>query len=94
MDISLKVKNSRWVSKLDVGVRMTLTIPDYLVLLEENADREAEARVVDIRGRVDHFSHGSDAGGGALDTGKDGYSCAACFTFCRLVGCVAIANCL
>ncbi len=46
MDISLKVKNSRWVSKLDVGVRKTLTIPDYLVLLEENADREAEARVV------------------------------------------------
>ena len=48
MDISLKVKNSRWVSNLDVGVvhRSELMMSDYPVLLEEVADGEAEARVV------------------------------------------------
>jgi hypothetical protein len=45
MGISLKGKNSRWVSSLDVGV-LILMIHGDLVLLEEIADRETEACVV------------------------------------------------
>jgi len=44
---------------------------DYAVLLEEIADREAEARVVKHRAGERTISVvGCDAGGGALDTGK------------------------
>jgi hypothetical protein len=60
MDTFLKVKNSRWVSKL-AGVLFE-TDGDDPVLPEEVADREAEARVVDTP-----FCRG---GGGALDTEK------------------------
>ena len=45
MDISSKVKNSRWVSNLAVGV--LCEADGRLVLLEEATDREAEARVAD-----------------------------------------------
>lgn len=45
MDISSKVKNSRWVSNLGVGV--LCEADGRLVLLEEVTDREAEARVAD-----------------------------------------------
>jgi hypothetical protein len=48
MDISSKVKNSRWVSNLVFGVLCEVDgRHDDLVLLEEVADREAEARVAD-----------------------------------------------
>jgi hypothetical protein len=48
MDISSKVKNLRWVSNLGVGVLCEVDgTNDDLVLLEEVAVREAEARVAD-----------------------------------------------
>jgi hypothetical protein len=53
MDISSKGKNSRWVFTFGCGGELmgeALTMVDYLVLLEEIAGREAEARVVDTRG--------------------------------------------
>lgn len=47
MDISSKVKNSRWVSNLAVGILCEVDGRNDLVLLEEVAEREAEARVAD-----------------------------------------------
>lgn len=60
MDTSSKVKNLRWVSNLGVGVSCEVDgRNDDLVLLEEAAVREAEARIV-----IHLFCRG---GGGALD---------------------------
>jgi hypothetical protein len=50
--------------------REVLMMPGYLVLLEETADREAEARVVIHGASGDHFRRGCDAGVCALDTKK------------------------
>jgi hypothetical protein len=62
--------------ELEVGTKFrmwageVLMMPGYLVLLEETADREAEARVVIHGASGDHFSRGCDAGVCALDTKK------------------------
>jgi hypothetical protein len=64
MDIFLKVKNWRWVSKFAVSVMFE--VDDDPVLLEEVADREAEARVDDtiLLGRWWCLGHGEKVAGG------------------------------
>lgn len=78
MDISSKVKNSRWVSNLGVGVLCDVDgRNDNLVLLEEVADWEAEARVADTLILPWAVS--------VPWTGREGESVAGCIAFGDLV---------